>query len=191
MTEKKYQVLVLLAHPSLHHSKVNKALRDAIKGVESITLHDLYDAYPEFYIDVAHEQQLLREHELIVFQHPLYWYSTTPMLKLWQDVVLSKGFAYGRDGTALQGKDFLQVISTGGKAEAYQADGYNRFTVDELLAPMKATANMCGMIFRTPIVLHRSYKVSEVEIVQHASRYRELLSLYTIQGPKCFQQEEK
>lgn len=190
MNTPKHQVLVLLAHPSLHHSQINKTLRNAIKDVDGITLHDLYDTYPEFYIDVKHEQQLLLQHELIVFQHPLYWYSTTPMLKLWQDVVLSKGFAYGKNGTALHGKDFFQMISTGGKEEAYQKDGYNQFTIDQLMSPLKATTRMCGMNFHSPMVIHRGYKVTEAEMIRHASRYRELLSLYTLEGSKCFDERD-
>ena len=35
-------------------------------------MHDLYATYPDFFIDIHHEQQLLREHDVIIFQHPLY-----------------------------------------------------------------------------------------------------------------------
>lgn len=189
MDNKKHQILVLLAHPSMHHSTVNKALRDAVKDIDGITLHDLYDCYPEFYIDAKHEQQLLLQHDLVVFQHPLYWYSTTPLLKLWQDVVFSRGFAYGKNGTALHGKDFMQMISTGGKAEAFQNEGYNQYTIDQLIAPLKATANMCGMIFHPPMVIHKSYKITALELKSYAKKYHDLLTEYTQQGPKCLNQE--
>ena len=40
---------------------------------------------------------------------------------------------YGEGGTKLRGKLTLNAISTGGPASAYGRDGYNRFTVRELL----------------------------------------------------------
>jgi len=182
LAEKNYRVLVLLAHPSLQHSRINRTLANAVRNIDGVMLHDLYDAYPEFYINVNREQQLLLEHDLFVFQHPLYWYSTTPMLKLWQDVVLTNGFAYGESGNALHNKDFLQVTSTGGKAEAFQNSGYNKFTLEELLVPMRATCNMCGMTHHSPLVLHHSFKVTDLEIEQHANHYKQLLQAYVKHG---------
>ena len=64
--------------------------------MEGVRLHDLYEAYPDFLIDVEAEQALLLEHDVIVFQHPVYWYSSPAILKEWQDLVLEHGFAYGR-----------------------------------------------------------------------------------------------
>jgi len=189
MDNMQYRILVLLAHPSMNHSTVNKTLKDAIKHIDGVTLHDLYDSYPEFYIDAKYEQQLLLQHDLVVFQHPLYWYSTTPMLKLWQDVVFSRGFAYGNNGTALHGKDFIQIISTGGKAEAYQINGCNQFTIDQLMAPLKATAKMCGMNFHPPLVVHKSYKITNSELEEYSKKYCDLLTAYSLEGAKCFNQE--
>jgi len=186
MLDKQYRVLVLLAHPSLHHSRINRALRDAVSDIPSVTVHDLYDAYPDFYIDKQREQDLADEHDLIVFQHPLYWYSTTPILKLWQDVVFERGFAYGKNGTALQAKDFLQVISTGGKAKAYQHEGHNHFTISEILTPMKATTQMCGLKYHDPFIVHQSYEISNESLVEHVLCYRQLLSAYVEDGSACF-----
>ena len=45
------------------------------------------------------------------------------MLKGWQDMVLEYGFAYGSKGTALKGKEFFVVVSTGGPKEAYAENG--------------------------------------------------------------------
>ena len=97
------RVLLLLAHPSLDRSEVNRPMADAVAGIDGITLVDLYAEYPDFQIDIDREQQRLLEHDVIVFQHPLYWYSTPAILKEWQDLVLEHGFAYGSGGTALQG----------------------------------------------------------------------------------------
>jgi putative NADPH-quinone reductase len=141
------RVLVLFAHPALHTSRVNRRLIDAIDGLDGVTINDLYAHYPNFHIDVAREQALLRQHDLIVFQHPFYWYSSPAILKQWQDLVLEHGFAYGQGGTALQGKAFLSVISTGGPAEAYGAHGSNHFSMLSCCRPcgtVRSIANACG-----------------------------------------------
>lgn len=67
--------------------------------LSNVTVHDLYAHYPDFFIDIPREQALLREHEVIVFQHPLYTYSCPALLKEWLDRVLSRGFASGREET--------------------------------------------------------------------------------------------
>ena len=68
------KILVLAAHPALERSVVNIALRRAVARDKSIQVHDLYDSYPDFQIDVAEEQEKILSHDLIVFQHPFYWY---------------------------------------------------------------------------------------------------------------------
>jgi glutathione-regulated potassium-efflux system ancillary protein KefG len=170
------RVLVLFAHPVLERSRVNKRLVAAVRDLPDVTVHDLYEAYPTFAIDVAREQELLREHDAIVFQHPFYWYSTPAILKEWQDLVLQHGWAYGAGGTALRGKVTLNATTTGGPAAAYRRDGYNRFTVRELLAPWEQTANLCGMRFLAPFVVHAALRVVGDEDVGEARElYRRLI----------------
>lgn len=147
------RILVLFAHPSLDRSEVNVPLATAAAGVDGVTLVDLYAEYPDFQIDIDREQERLMTHEVIVFQHPLYWYSTPAILKEWQDLVLEHGFAYGSNGTALQGKIFLSALTAGGFEAAYCAEGYNHFTIRELLHPLEQTAILCGMVYLPPFAL--------------------------------------
>ncbi|MCC9621825.1 NAD(P)H-dependent oxidoreductase [Thalassospira sp. MA62] len=144
--------LVILAHPNLKASRVNKAWKEALEQHDEVTVHDLYATYPDFKIDVAREQQLLLSHDRIVFQFPFYWYSSPALLKEWQDVALSYGWAYGQSGTRLHGKEFVLAVSTGGPADAYRPDGYNRFTMEELLSPFRAMANLTGMTYLPPYI---------------------------------------
>jgi glutathione-regulated potassium-efflux system ancillary protein KefG len=155
------QLLILFAHPALEKSRVNRHLLQAIKGLDAVTVHDLYETYPDFHIDVQFEQNLLLAHDIIVFQHPFYWYSSPAILKEWQDLVLEHGFAYGHGGTALQGKKFLSAITTGGGEQTYCQKGYNRFTIRELLAPFEQTARLCGMEYLPPFVVHGTHKLLE------------------------------
>src|SRR5687767_2412995 len=85
------RVLVLFAHPVLERSRVNRRLVDALRDVENVTVHDLYEAYPTMAINVAREQALLLDNDVIIFQHPFYWYSVPSILKEWQDLVLEHG----------------------------------------------------------------------------------------------------
>jgi glutathione-regulated potassium-efflux system ancillary protein KefG len=154
------RVLVLFAHPVLERSRVNRRLLDSIRDLDGVTIHDLYEEYPTLDLDVAREQALLLAHDVIVFQHPFYWYSCPAILKEWQDLVLEHGWAYGEGGTQLRGKITLNAITTGGPEAAYRKGGYNRFTMRELLAPWDQTAHLCGMKFLAPFAVHAALKIS-------------------------------
>ncbi len=175
MTNKK--VLILYAHPSQHRSEVNAPLFDAAQQIDGVTCVDLYAEYPHFNINIDSEQQRLREHDVVIFQFPLYWYSTPAILKEWQDLVLEYGFAYGSEGTELQGKTLLCVLSAGGKEEAYKAQGYNHFTIRELLAPIEQMSALTGMHYIAPLALFGSRTaIEENRIAQHIERYKTLLN---------------
>lgn len=170
------RVLLLFAHPVLERSRVNRRLLEAVRDLDGVTVHDLYETYPTMAIDVGREQALLVEHDAVVFQHPFYWYSTPAILKEWQDLVLEHGWAYGAGGTRLAGKLTFNVISTGGPASAYQTSGYNRFTVRELLAPWDQTAHLCGMRFLAPFVVHSALRMAGAdELVPHTAAYRRVI----------------
>jgi glutathione-regulated potassium-efflux system ancillary protein KefG len=170
------RVLVILAHPVLERSQVNRRLAEVAKKLEGVTLHDLYEEYPTLHINVRNEQRLLEKHDAIVFQHPFYWYSAPALVKEWQDLVLEYGWAYGKGGDKLKGKVTLNAISTGGPQFAYRRDGYNRFTIRELLAPFDQTAHLCGMKYIAPFVLHGSLRVeTDEQMAPHLESYRRLL----------------
>jgi len=94
-------ILILFGHPAFKRSTINAALREAVETLEGITFHDLYASYPDFLIDVAHEQQLCESHDIIIFQHPFYWYSTPSIIKEWFDSPLY-GMGHEGVGTVLE-----------------------------------------------------------------------------------------
>lgn len=169
------RLLVLFAHPRLGRSRVHRALLRALPAHPDITFHDLYEEYPRLDVDVEREQALLDEHDIIAFQFPFYWYSTPPILKQWQDLVLEHGWAYGSEGNALRGKTFLNIVSTGGGEAAYCAAGYNRFSVRQLLSPIEQTALLCGMNYLPPFVVFGTHALEEEDITLQASRYSALV----------------
>jgi glutathione-regulated potassium-efflux system ancillary protein KefG len=168
------RILILFAHPALQKSRVNRILIQAVQGLDGVTFQDLYQVYPDFHINVKHEQNLLHSHDILVFHHPFFWYSTPAILKEWKDLVLEHGWAYGRDGNALRGKKNFSVITTGGGENFYQS-GQRRFTVRELLAPVEQTARLCGMDYLPPFVVHGTYQMTETAIQGHAADYRRAL----------------
>ena len=166
------KVLVLLAHPALETSVTNRRLARAVTGLDGVRVHDLYETYPDFEVDVAREQELLRAHDVVVLQHPFYWYSAPALVKEWLDLVLEHGFAYGRTGNALRGKVMMNALSTGGREEAYGANGRNRFTIRQLLAPFDQTAHLCNMIYLPPFVVFRGRGLSRQSLAETAANYR-------------------
>ena len=169
------RVLILFAHPALEKSRVHRRLIREILHVPDITFHDLYEEYPSFDIDVPHEQELLTNHDIVIQQHPFFWYSTPAILKQWEDLVLEHSWAYGSKGVALKGKWMLSLISAGGREVAYRRDGYNRFTVRELLAPIEQTTYLCKMQYLPPYVIFGTHRMQDADIDQAAQEYLQLL----------------
>lgn len=164
-----------MAHPALRRSRVNRRLMAAAHGLDGVTVNDLYQNYPDFDIDVVREQHLLLAHDVVVMQHPFYWYSTPSILKEWQDLVLEHGWAYGQGGNALKGKWLVTAVSAGGAESAYSIGGSNRLTVRQLLAPIEQTARLCGMTYLPPFVVHGTHALGEEDIDRQASDYKRFL----------------
>jgi putative NADPH-quinone reductase len=167
------KTLVILAHPNIEISRVNKRWKQELLSYpQEITIHELYQEYPNWTIDVPKEQKLLETYQRIIFQFPLYWYSYPPLLKKWFDDVFTHGWAYGSDGNVLYGKEFGIAMSIGDKKENYSKSGCISFTVDEILAPFKASANHVGAVALPYFsVFGASFQASDEDINQSAKDY--------------------
>ncbi|RYG04170.1 MAG: NAD(P)H oxidoreductase [Chitinophagaceae bacterium] len=170
------RILILFAHPAFEKSRVHKALVKQALQVEGVTFSDLYELYPDHDIDVDREQAVLLQHDIIIMQHPFYWYSSPAILKQWQDLVLEHGWAYGRGGTRLAGKYMMNAITAGGREDVYQETGHNRFTVRQLLSPFDQTAHLCKMHYLPPFVVHDTHRMTPETIQQYAKQYHDLLT---------------
>jgi len=170
------KILILFAHPLYEKSSANKALVTHIPDSENITFHDLYEAYPEFDIDVKKEQELLNLHDVVIWHHPMYWYSCPPLLKQWIDMVLEYGWAYGKYGLALQDKLIFQAITTGGNQENYCETGRETHTIIELLEPFKLTAKVCRMEYLPPFVVHGTHNMTDEIYEEKGIEYGKLLN---------------
>ncbi|WP_067450774.1 NAD(P)H-dependent oxidoreductase [Actinomadura macra] len=170
------RTLVVLAHPDLDASRVNAALATGIRDLPDVTVHDLYAAYADFRIDVPYEQRLLTEHDRVILQFPFYWYSVPPLLKKWLDEVFERGWAYGSGGDALHGKRLRLATTVGGGEKLYQPAGLNRFPVTDLLLPWDATANLTGMSYEPPFIVHGASSITDEELAEQVRLYRRLLT---------------
>ncbi|MEM6726233.1 MAG: NAD(P)H-dependent oxidoreductase [Bacteroidota bacterium] len=158
------KILHLVFHPDLKTSRVNRIWKSQLDGSQKISRsRDLYQEYPDFNIDVSKEQALLKAHDRIVIQFPMYWYSMPPLLKKWLDDVLEYGFAYGRTGDQLKGKDLQLIVSVGGQEKYYS--GFDLYcTIYDLLRPFQLTANLVQMNYSMPVWMYRADSASEETI---------------------------
>ncbi len=174
--ENKQKILVLFAHPFQERSEANIPLFKAAQEIDLVTTIDLYREYPKLNFDVDREQDRLKQHDIIIFMFPLYWYSTPAILKNWQDLVLEYGFAYGSEGKALEGKTFFCALTAGGPAEAYRSDGYNHYTIRELLRPLEQMASLCSMNYLAPFALFSARTaVEDNSLHEHIEAWKSLL----------------
>lgn len=171
------KALVILAHPDITASRVNKRWKEElVLYPEEITLHELYKEYPNWPIDVEKEQKLLEAHDQIILEFPLYWYSYPPLLKKWLDDVFTYGWAYGSTGNKLRGKKIGAAISCGDKKTSFSPTGSVSFTVDEIIAPLKASIKHVGATALPYFALFgASFQASDEEIAQSAKAYVEYI----------------
>ena len=171
------KTLIYYAHPGQRHSQANQEMFRAAEQLDGISCIDLYATYPRFDINIDREQQRLLEHDVVIFQFPLFWYSTPSLLKELIDLVLEHGFAYGHGGDKLKGKKLLVATTTAGPADAYTTEGYQKYPIRTFLTPLERTAGLCHMEFVAPYVLYGALRASyEDGLLPHVKGYETLLS---------------
>lgn len=135
------KTLILFAHTFWENSKVNKALLESVQGLPNLTIENLTLTCPNSTIDVDAQKSLLKDADTIIFQFPLFWFSTPSLLKEWQDRVLT-GILYGDDPKILNGKTFGIVTTAGGAESSY--DGHHGATIKDIFVPIYHSFNYLG-----------------------------------------------
>lgn len=170
------KAVLIYAHPYPDRSRANHVLFDAVKDLAGVDARPIYDLYPDFSIDVEGEQEALAAAELLVWQHPIYWYTVPALLKLWWEKVLSHGWAYGTGGSALVGKRCLWVATTGGEDVTYDHEEMHAYPFSTYEPVVRQTARFCGMRWETPLTLHGAHRISDTALYSFAGRYREVVT---------------
>jgi len=172
----KNKIVILVFHPVLHKSRVNRVLLNAVEGLGEVSFRYMYDLYPDYQIDIKKEQEVLLQHDIIVWQHPFYWYSAPSLLKEWLDLVLEHGFAYGKAGRALEGKTIMTAITSGGRRDIYGSEEGVKFSIRDFLAPFEQTAKLCRMRYLPPFVTHGTHLLKSDQIEKAAEEYKRIIA---------------
>jgi glutathione-regulated potassium-efflux system ancillary protein KefF len=165
-------ITLVYAHPYPSRSRACAALLSAIEDLPGLNVRALYDLYPDFDIDANAERDALADAQLVVWMHPVYWYTTPALLKHWFEQVLVKGFAYGEGGTKLKDKDCLWVATTGGDEEAYSAAGRHGHEFAAFAPVVEQTARYCGMNWLEPLIVHASHMIADETLFEAGKRLR-------------------
>jgi putative NADPH-quinone reductase len=165
------RVLVLYAHAAPQLSRVNRRMADAARMVDGVFVHDLYETYPDFYIDVARERILLAKAEAVVLLHPMQWYGMPALMKEWIDVVLHDTWAHGPGRSPTKGKACWLVTSTAGVEADFATGARHGRPFAEFLAPYEQIAAVCGMPWIAPHVLHGAHDVDAGTVDRHVDAF--------------------
>ncbi|NLY04483.1 MAG: NAD(P)H-dependent oxidoreductase [Campylobacter sp.] len=166
------KTLVVFAHQYYENSKLNKRWIEAIENDPNVEIRNLDELYGSDIkaIDTKKEQEFLSKAKNIVFQFPLFWYSTPPMLKAYQDFVLTRGFAYGSQGNALKDKNFYMAVTTGSPESAY--DVKPQIYLNNIVA----TAKMCNMNYKGIFIRYGVFQADDETLDKFSKEYAEFIS---------------
>lgn len=165
--------IVLMFHPSPATSRVNAALAAAAATLDDVAVVDMQALYPDGAIDAEAEVARLLGARRLVLQFPLQWYSVPPLLKAWQDQVLTRMY-YIRpreEGDQLVGTPLLVASTAGNTAAAYTPGGANLFPLAELMQPLQATANRCGLPFAAPFFVYEAGRLDDAALADAGRAY--------------------
>ncbi len=143
--------------------------------MEQVTLHDLYQTYPDFFIDVSREQDLLREHQHIVLQFPLYWFSTPSLLKEWQDLVLPQPGRTTQEPLDLSGKTFGLAVSYADNLAALELPSEPSAAIEAMVLPLRLTATRAGLRWCDPFLIPDASHLDDTQLALAAEGYRDHL----------------
>ena len=101
----------------------------------------------------------------IIFQFPLWWFSTPAILKGWLDRVLVKGFAYDAgkifNEGLLKGKTASLVVTTQSPESAYQVNGLHQARIDTFLHHINHTLHFTGIKTLEPFITYAAFNLED------------------------------
>lgn len=175
------KTLILNFHPAPRRSRANAALAAAARELPDVDVVDMQALYPTAEIDIAAEVARLLAAGRLVLQFPVQWYSTPPLMKAWADAVLTHMYyiAYETEGRLLEGTPVMLAATAGNVMGSYAADGQNLLPLADLLAPWRATANRCGLVWTQPFFVYEADKVGPEALGLAGQRYARRLREWT------------
>ncbi len=146
-------ISLLYAHPYAHHARLEQMMLNAVQHWPGLELRELYQLYPDFYIDVALEQKMLQHSNAIILHYPMQWGLPPALLVQYLHKVFHYGWAYGKNDQggavlALEGKKIWLV--THAVASHRELDPCYQQT---MFTPLRQLALSCGMQWQQPLML--------------------------------------
>jgi len=169
------RALVVFADPSLHRSRISRRVADACASLPGVRVQDLYQLYPDFYIDVRRERALLKSAALVVFVFQLHWYAMPALLKEWFEAVLKPEWAHAAPGR-LQGKTAFAAVACASSEQDYRAGGLHARPLADYLTPLEQSVKACGMDWLAPHVFYGADASDSDAAGRHADALRARLA---------------
>lgn len=167
---------MIFAHPYFEYSTSNVELIKVYDGVDHLVFKDLYEEYPDFHIQAFKERKRIRDYERLVFHFPLIWFSIPPLLKLWIDEVFDMTWTTEKNHP-LQNKDAVIIVTVGGKAEHYTAEGMYGSTLEELLKSLTLSLKVNQIEVKEFIAIHCSDDLTKFDLDTHSEKIKKTLNL--------------
>lgn len=175
--------LILVFHPELAKSRANATLAKAagtLLGVEVVDMQAVFPDGIDMTRDGAAEAARLLAADRIVLQFPVQWYSAPPLLKAWQNAVLTRMFYinFEDEGRRLAGIPLTIAATAGNIPDAYRPEGSNGFSMIDLFTPLRAMAHRCGFAWAEPFILYGATKLSDTELQLAGDEYAATLACW-------------
>lgn len=168
------RALVVFADPALHRSRISRRVGEAARSLPGVEVHDLYELYPDFFIDAKRERARVKEAGLLVFVFQLGWYGMPSLLKEWFDTVFRP--EWEREGSQrLLGKACWAAVACNSQPGDYRAGGRHGRPLTDFLLPLEQTARACGMRWLEPHIFYGADRADAAAADAHAGALRELL----------------
>lgn len=146
------KTLILISHPKFEDSGTQQFLKTSFYSLDDVKYQVIDELYADTgKIDIDKEQAALKAFDRIVFQFPMYWYSSPASLKQFMDDVFTRNYIVAN--SSLKTKELGIVVTLGDAKADFQAGGLEQFTISELMRPFQAFAHKAGMQYLKPFVV--------------------------------------
>jgi putative NADPH-quinone reductase len=178
------KTLVIVIHPDIKNSVVNRRwVEELNKFPDKYLVHQLYEVYPDEKIEVSSEQELIEQHDKIVFQFPYFWFNCPPLFKKWLDEVLTYGWAYGsKSGYKVSGKKVALAISAGIDEYEFRSSGIYKYTLEELTRPFELSFEYVRADYKPLFAYYGlEYNSSSEWVDKSVPLYMDFLNRFSVQ----------
>lgn len=146
------KTLILISHPKFEDSGTQQFLKTSFYSLDDVKYQVIDELYGQSDgINIEKEQSALKGFDRIIFQFPMYWYSSPASLKQFMDDVFTRNYIVAN--RSVKTKQLGIVVTLGDAKADFQAGGSEQFTISELLRPLQAFAHKAGMQYLKPLVV--------------------------------------